>query len=113
MDTPVASELLIALTSLAGHLESLEDPKSAGCGPGFGFFQERDRAPLSLAGTREASSGAQGRNGKEDGMWKHEAGLSNPQGSARNRHHPAEPEGHRGGKGPRQVACVGCGAFWL
>lgn len=75
MDTPVASELLIALTSLAGHLESLEDPKSAGCGPGFGFFQERDRAPLSLAGTREASSGAQGRNGKEDGMWKHEAGL--------------------------------------
>lgn len=74
MDTSVAAELLIAATRLAGHRESIEDPKSAGCGTGFGFFQERDRAPLSLAGTREASSGEQGRNGKEDGMLKHEAG---------------------------------------
>lgn len=84
----MASELLIALTSLAGHLESTEDPKSAGCGPGFGFPQERYRDPRSLAGTREASSGEQGRNGEEDGMWKREAGLGNPQGSARNGHHP-------------------------
>lgn len=74
MDTSVAAELLIAATRLAGHRESIEDLKSAGCGTGFGFFQERDRAPLSLAGTREASSGEQGRNGKEDGMLKHEAG---------------------------------------
>lgn len=113
MDTAVASELLIALTSLAGHLESTEDPKSAGCGPGFGFLQERDGAPLSLAGTREAFSGGQGGNGKEDGMWQREAGLSDPQGSARNRHHPMEPDSRDGGKGPQQAACVGCGASWL
>lgn len=97
MDTSVAAELLIAATSLAGHLESTEDPKSAGCGTGFGFFQERDGAPLSLVGTREASSGEQGRNRKEEGMLKHEAGLSNPQGRARKRPHPTKPDRRGGG----------------
>lgn len=68
--------------------------------------------PLSLAGTREASSGVQGRNGKEDGMLKHEEGLSNPQSSARNRRHPTEPDGG-GGKSPQQVVRVGWEASWL
>lgn len=102
MDISVASELLIAVTSLAGHLESMEDPKSAGCGTGFGFFQERDRA--LVPGWNEGGLlRSTGLKWEGDGMLKHEEGLSNPQGSARNRRHPTEPDGGGGGKSPQQV----------
>lgn len=101
------SSSLIALTGLAGHRLCAPtgdlEAKAAGCGTGFGFFKETGTEHLVPVGTRKASFGIKDRDGKDGGMLKLEARLSNPKGSVSNDRFPVGLDGHVCGEGPQQV----------